>query len=169
MMAREPIWLTVARSHVGIHEIPGAKSAPVIMQWAKDIGAPAYFNNDDVAWCAVYANRLMLACGLPMAGTGYDLLRAKSFEKWGVKLETPALGAVLVFARQGGAHVGLYLGERDDAYRVLGGNQRNAVTDDAWIKKNRLTAIRWPEGYPFPTSGRVYLAHDGKPLSINES
>lgn len=167
-MPREPFWLSVARSHVGIHEIAGSTDAPVIMNWAKDIKAPA-FKGDSVPWCAVYANRLMLACGLPMAGKGYDLLRAKTFETWGVALKEPALGAVLVFSRPEGAHVGLYLGERADAYRVLGGNQSNAVTDDTWIKKERLTAIRWPDGQPLPTSGRVRLAHDGKPLSTNEA
>ena len=165
----EPFWLTVARSHVGIHEIPGSKSAPVIMQWARDIGAPAYFNNDDIAWCAIYANRLMLASGLPMAGKGFDLLRAKTFETWGVAIKEPSLGAVLVFSRPEGAHVGLYLGERPDAYRVLGGNQQNAVTDDAWIKRERLTATRWPDGQPLPSSGRVHLKSDGSPVSTNEA
>jgi uncharacterized protein (TIGR02594 family) len=109
----------------------------------------------------------MTAVQLPAAGRGYDLLRAKSFEGWGQPLAKPALGAVMVFTRPGGAHVGLYLGERADAYYVLGGNTGNAVAA-AWIAKTRLSAIRWPAGVPLPVSESVLLAGGGS-VSENEA
>lgn len=165
----DPIWLSVARMFLGEKEIAGASSNPVILRWAADIGSPGWFDNDDKAWCAVFVNRLMRACQLPMAGTGFELLRAKSFETWGVPLVEPSPGAVLVFARPEGAHVGLYLGERADAYRVLGGNQGNAVSE-VWIAKARLTAIRWPAGIPMPAeTGPVMLIADGAAMSRNEA
>ena len=111
-------------------------------------------------------NRLCLACQLPLSGSGYALLRAVSFETWG-QPSAVALGAVMVFHRPGGYHVGPYLGERADAYYVLGGNTGNAVAA-AWIKKDRLTAIRWPTGYDRQAPAPVLLAGNGQPLSENE-
>ena len=162
----EPLWLSVARMTVGISEIPGAASNAVILQWGKDIGAPA-FTNDDTPWCAVWFNRLMLACQIQMAGTGYELLRAKSVETWGQACPR-TLGAVQVFKRPGGYHVGLYLGEKRDAYLVLGGNTGNTVAP-AWIFKDRLTATRWPAPLALPSYKPVLLTDHGEPLSTNEA
>lgn len=164
----EPIWLSLARSFVGLREIPGPASDPLILRWVKDTGAPSWYDNDDKPWCALFLNRMLLACGLPMSGKGFELLRAKSFETWGRALVTPALGAVLVFTRDGGAHVGLYLGENDHAYRVLGGNQGNAVSE-TWIIKERLSAIRWPDGVPLPLGGPVRLTAVTTTTSSNEA
>lgn len=163
-----PIWLSVGRAFMGLSEIPGPQSNPLILRWAKDIGAPAWYNNDSQAWCAVWANRIFMACQMAMSGKGYDLLRARSFETWGQPMREPSLGAVLVFNRPEGAHVGFYLGERDDAYFVLGGNQGNAVSE-TYIQKHRLSAIRWPAGVALPTTGPVVLIADGGPVSRNEA
>ena len=165
----EPLLLSVARLCEGLAEIPGPQSNPVIVRWAKDIGAPAY-TDDSVAWCAVAQNRWVMTCGWPMSAArgSYDLLRAKSFETWGQKLEAPALGCVMVFKRPEGAHVGIYVGERIDAYRVLGGNTSNAVAE-AWLAKDRLTAIRWPHGLALPLLRHVFLADNGQPVSTNEA
>ncbi len=164
----EPLLLRVARLCVGLVEIPGPASNPVIMRWAKDINAPAY-TDDSVAWCAVFLNRLCLACNYPLSGTDYALLRALSFATWGEPYTLPTLGAVLVFSRPEGAHVGLYAGERDDAYYVLGGNQSNAV-GYAWIAKHRLVTCRWPSGVARPIDPhQLRVAANGEPLSGNEA
>lgn len=166
---KEPIWLSVARAFVGISEIAGQHSAPVILRWSRDIAAPSWYDNDDKPWCAVFLNRLMQACQLPMAGSGFDLLRARSFASWGRPIVTPALGAIVVFQRDEGAHVGLYLGERKDGtMRVLGGNQGNAVSE-AWISAVRLIAVRWPDGVPLPLGGRVQIEANGERVSVNEA
>ena len=146
----------------------GPASNPLILQWARDIGAPAFFNNDDIAWCAVYANRLALACQFPLSGRDYDLVRAKSFATWGQPLAAPALGAWAVFSRPEGFHVGLYLGERADAYRIFGGNTGNAV-GATWIATARLLTMRWPAGVTLPITGRVRLMNDGQPRSVDEA
>lgn len=166
----EPLWVRVARAFEGIEEVPGGKSNPVIMRWARDIGAPKFYDNDDVPWCAVWMNRIALVMGWPLSDSGdkYDLLRAASFKTWGQAMRIPAVGAVMVFARPGGGHVGLYLGERPDAYYVLGGNTSNSVRA-AWIPKDRLIAQRWPPGEQLPQDGRVLLADNGEPVSRNEA
>lgn len=151
-----PIWLSVAKAFVGLREVAGSESNPVILRWARDIQAPAWYATDEQAWCAVFLNRILLACQMPLSGDGYDVLRAKSFETWGERMEAPALGAILTFVRTGGGHVGFYVGERKDAYRVLGGNQSNAVSE-AWIDKTRLTSVRWPPGRTVPEPRPVQI------------
>ena len=166
-MTYDPLWLSVALAFEGLRETSGPTSNPVILKWARDIDAPGWYKDDDQPWCAVFLNRLFMACQLPMAGTGFDLLRALTFAEWGVTLVEPALGAVMVFERPQGAHVGLYLGERVDAYRVFGGNTNDAV-GPAWLLKTRLRAIRWPLGMVLPTPSRVLLTADGA-VSVNEA
>jgi uncharacterized protein (TIGR02594 family) len=167
MALAEPLLLRVARLTLGLVEISGPASNPVILQWARDIRAPKAFTNDDTAWCAVATNRWAMTCGYPLSGAGYDLLRAKSFATWGEPI-APTLGAVLVFRRPEGHHVGLYVGERPDAYCVLGGNQGNAVSY-AWIEKARLEACRWPLGVPRPTSPQTVLLASAGQVSSNEA
>ncbi len=168
-MTPEPLWLSIARAFLGLSEIPGPQSNPVILRWARDLGAPKWYEDDDQAWCAVFLNRVLMACQLPLSGTGFDLLRATSFRAYGRSMLDPVLGSILTFSRPEGAHVGLYLGERTDAYRILGGNQGNAVSE-TWIQKNRLTSIRWPLNVSIPPPAPpILLAADGSPVSKNEA
>ena len=95
-------------------------------------------------------------------------VRATAWATWGQPCE-PTLGAVLVFARKGGGHVGLYAGETATAYRVLGGNQSDAV-NYAWIAKSRCIAVRWPPKAPLPPKViRVVGFPDPKTVSVNEA
>ena len=155
-MINEPIWLSIFRSLRGLEEIPGSRSNPVILNWVKDLGAPSWYDNDDKAWCALAMNRVLLASQLPPSGTGFELLRANSFEKYGTQMTIPALGCIMVFKRLEGHHVGLYLGERKDSYCILGANQSNTV-GIAWIQKARLVATRWPVCNLTPVVERVWL------------
>jgi hypothetical protein len=59
----------------------------------------------------------------------------------------PMTGAVLVFSRGSGGHVGFAIGQDDAHFYVLGGNQTDAVTI-ARIAKSRLLGARWPATYP---------------------
>ena len=55
----------------------------------------------------------------------------------------PITGAVLIFERGSGGHVGFAVGQDDTHFYVLGGNQSDAVTI-ARIAKSRLLGARWP-------------------------
>ena len=59
----------------------------------------------------------------------------------------PILGAVLIFERGSGGHVGFAMGQDDSHFYVLGGNQSDAVTI-ARIVKSRLLGPRWPATFP---------------------
>jgi len=73
----------------------------------------------------------------------------------------------MVFTRSGGGHVGLYVGEDAGAYHILGGNQSNAVTITR-IARERLSAMRWPDGVPLPKPQIIRLTPSGA-LSRNEA
>lgn len=167
----EPVWLREARRFMGLKEIAGAKSDPTIMGWAKAFGGwiASYFTNDDIPWCGLFVGHIMAAT-LPEELLPSNILSAKAWGTFGRKLNVPSLGAVLVFNRQGGGHVGLYIGETMTAYRVLGGNQSNSVSL-TWIAKERLAenGIRWPSTVTPPIGIRVMLKADGSPLSTNEA
>jgi uncharacterized protein (TIGR02594 family) len=164
---KTPLWLAIAWNYLGTKEKVGPGSNPTITGWAKRVGGwiAAYFTDDDIPWCALFVNQCLHEAGIAAPKS----LAAKDYATWGVPLPAPALGAIVVFKRPGGHHVGFYLGQRiDGAIRVRGGNQSNAVTD-TWIDGTRLIAIRWPSERVRPdTAGAIVLAGDGQPLSTNE-
>lgn len=168
-MSTTPRWVDIARSYIGTKEVPGKGSNAKILAMAKRIGGwvASFFTDDDTAWCGLFVGNCLLEAGLP--STGQKTLSAASYATYGAGLTVPALGAIMVFTRAGGGHVGFYVGEREDAFRVLGGNQSNMV-NETWIAKARLTAVRWPPTVPLPTTGRIFLnASNGEPLSTNEA
>jgi len=79
----------------------------------------------------------------------------------------PTYGAVLVFLRDGGGHVGFAVGEDATDYYVLGGNQSNAVTITR-IDKNRMIASRWPETWAHSHVPLPRMTATGIPRSTNE-
>lgn len=160
-----PGWLVEARRWMGLKEIAGARSNARILAWGR--AAAAHYRNDDIPWCGAFAFA-QIAAALPEEPLPANPLWARSWARFGVALARPSLGAVLVFERgPTGGHVGFYVGEDAGRFRVLGGNQSNAVTE-AWIAKRRLLAIRWPATAARPVSREVRIAGDG-PTSANEA
>jgi uncharacterized protein (TIGR02594 family) len=151
---------------LGLEEIVGKKSSPIIMNWVRDMNAPRWFDDDDKAWCAVFPNRIFMALGMQMSGGGFDLLRALTFKAWGEEIAKPVPGAVLVFVRPEGGHVGFYISESPTHYQVLGGNQSNKVSL-TWIQKSRLVAARWP--LDTEVIGQPVLVDETGHVSTNEA
>lgn len=166
--ALPPPWLAVALALRGVAERPGAGSNPTILRWAAALPAwsRAVYGDDSTPWCGLFVAHAV-ATALPDEPLPANPLAALGWARFGVPLARPAPGAVLVFRRRGGGHVGFYLGERADALRVLGGNQGDRVSE-AWIARGRHVATRWPATALPPASGPVLLAGSGS-LSRNES
>ena len=167
---REPVWMIEARRHVGLKEIPGPRHNQTIMGWIKRLGPRVLgivVKDDETAWCGTFMAHVMSVAGIkapPIA------VRASAWGTWGRQLVAPRIGCVLVFTRKGGGHVGLYAGETDTHYAVLGGNQGNAV-NIMMLAKSRLSpgGMRWPEGVPLPLAQIVRVSGSGIPLSENEA
>ena len=166
-MTDTPLWHSVAKAQIGVKELPGPKSNPTILTWAGKVGRKLgiAYTDDAVPWCGLFVAYCMSAAGQ----TPPDIsVRAKAWSTWGLPVE-PTLGAVLVFERPGGGHVGFYAGETAAAYRVLGGNQGDAV-NYAWIAKHRCVAVRWPPKANLPPKTiRVVGFPDPKNISVNEA
>lgn len=159
----EPRWLQIASGYIGTREILGPKHNNRIIGWLTRL--KSWIKDDETPWCGTFCAAVMQEAGLPYPDV---FVRAKAWADYGSNLRTTHLapGAILVFSRQGGGHVGFYVGEDATAYHVLGGNQSNAVNVTR-ILKNRCIATRWPKGEPV-TGGPVRMAANGQ-VSRNEA
>lgn len=159
----EPAWLTIARSYIGLAEIPGKETNPTIRNWLIRLGA--WWRDDETPWCGTFVGAVMQEAGLPIPKHYY---RARAWLEWGTVLTSPAVGCVVVFDRRGGGHVGLVVGRSGafDDLLVLGGNQGNRVSIAAF-PRGRVLGYRWPGPltnleYTLPTFGAV-------PISTSEA
>jgi uncharacterized protein (TIGR02594 family) len=155
VLPAEPVWMREALRFKGLTEIPGPKSNATIMDWAKALGGwiAGFYQNDDTPWCGLFMAHCF-GVTLPGEPLPANPLGALQWNKFGTSLTTPVLGAVLVFERPGGGHVGLYVGEDDDNYIVLGGNQSNTVKLSL-VEKKRCVGIRWPRTGGAPVGSRI--------------
>jgi len=157
----EPKWLQIARTKIGRKEIVGRRHNSWIAKGWKRLGV-GWFNDDETPWCGFF-----VADCLNDVGLSYPKMfpRAKSFASWG-KASTPCLGAIVVFGRKGGGHVGYLVGENDKSYYVLGGNQKNMVSITP-ILKSRAIATRWPSTISNPDIDLPQMS--GGTISRNEA
>lgn len=152
---------------VGIREVPGKGSNPMILQMANEVNADEIYKDDDTAWCGLAHAYVCLKAGKPYL-TGWDMLRALKWATWGVKADSAVLGDTLVFKRPGGGHVGLYVGEDSQTYHVLGGNQSNSYGFTR-IAKGRCIAIRRPAYTNPPANLRKIILQSTGAVSTNEA
>ena len=100
-------------------------------------------------WCGDFVETC-IRMGLPgeptLGALGTNPCRARNWLLFG-KETNPVPGAVLIFERGSGGHVGFAVGQDDANFYVLGGNQSDAVTI-ASIAKSRLFGARWPASFP---------------------
>lgn len=171
-------------AQLGTLEVPGSKSNPVILGWAKEVGKDiaAAYTADSIPWCGLFAAVVCARAGKPViAGS----LWARNWAKFGTEVARNAgtdakpklsfapglaasLGDVLVFVRDGGGHVGFYIAEDADAFHVLGGNQSDAVTITR-ILKSRCIAVRRAPMTTAPASVKPFHVAATGALSTNEA
>ena len=150
----------------GVLETPGAKDNPTIMGWADEVGiARNVYSSDEVPWCGLFVSVIMKRAQRDVVASP---LWARSWSTFGVEADTAMLGDVLVFSRNGGGHVGIYVGEDKDCYHVLGGNQSNQVNVTR-IMKSRCIAIRRPPYRQQPDNVRVVQLSARGAISTNEA
>lgn len=119
--------------------------------------------------CGLFLAEICKRAGLVTNLTPKESLWALNWSKFGTKQPVAMLGDVLTFKRNGGGHVGLYVGEDDVCYHILGGNQSNMVNITR-IEKSRLNSIRrtnWKLKQPINV--RVIKLESNGIISKNES
>lgn len=134
-----PKMLVEALKLYAVSETPGPKNNPVLMAWADLLGLGGVYRDDTATpWCGLFVAYVALKAGKPVVK---DPLWARNWIKWG-EPTAPELGCVLVFSRgTTSGHVGIYVGEDDKCFHVLGGNQGDKVCI-VRIPRERLLAAR---------------------------
>jgi hypothetical protein len=162
---KSPKILVEAVKHIGVKEIVGKQHNPKIMQWAEDLGV-SWYTNDEIPWCGLFVAHCAKSAGVQVVKSP---LRALSWAEYGTAVDDPMLGDILTFKRDGGGHVGIYVGEDDDHYHVLGGNQSNSVNVTRIVKSRLYKARRTAWKVAQPSNVRkVYLEAKGT-VSTNEA
>lgn len=126
----------------GTAETKGPRHNPEIMKWARELGGMVeeLYDEDEDPWCGLFAGIVIRRAGFRPPRL---CIRARNWLEFGSEVTSPALMDVLVFKRDGGGHVGFYVGEDDEAFHVLGGNQGDRVSI-VRIPRDRLAGARRP-------------------------
>ncbi|GAA6162557.1 hypothetical protein NBRC116590_02610 [Pelagimonas sp. KU-00592-HH] len=168
--APEPPWMVEISKYLGLHEV---RDNAELRDWLKSDGAtlgdPAVY-----PWCGDAAITALVKT-LPDEPLPADLERnpywARNFAEFGIKCGH-VLGAIASFERGKGGHVGFVIGYDPECcrYQVLGGNQGNEISEDAWVAASRLLALRWPLTWPAAHQRPLPLVDaSGTVLSVNEA
>lgn len=155
----------------GTLEEPGSKNNFTILEWANEVGVDKFYTADSIPWCGLWMAVIAKRSGWTPPKSPLWALSWSSFGEYikeSSEPHAPSLGDVLVFVRNGGGHVGLYVGEDSTSFFVLGGNQSNSVCITRIVKSRLYTARRpkWRIQQP-STVKPVVLSPQGE-ISTNE-
>lgn len=145
-----PPWLEIAEAEMalGVWEVAGNQHDPRILVYHSFTSLRA--TTDEVPWCS----SAMCFCMEEAGPRSTRSARARSWLRWGIALEQPAHGCIVVMKRGGGnqpgpevieaqGHVGLLVGTptpRD--ILVAGGNQSNGFNVKPYPVE-RVLGYRW--------------------------
>jgi uncharacterized protein (TIGR02594 family) len=163
---KSPKILVKAVKLIGIKEVVGKVHNPVIMAWAKDLDLQKIYTADEIPWCGLFIAYACYKAGIDVVDKP---LWALSWAKWGTKVAEPMLGDILTFKRDGGGHVGIYVGEDKTCYHVLGGNQGNAVSVTRILKSRLYQARRTAWKIAQPANVRKVILTAKGAISQNEA
>lgn len=173
MSTPELAWIGLARSKIGQAEIPGPASNEWIARlWIGADWLYAQLGRDDsrAPWCGAFIRWCvqMTPAYVGLMPPPKDWYRAKAWATWAYPSVALTYGALVVFERAGGGHVGWCVGRDERGLpMILGGNQRDRVSI-APFDPARISAIRLPVLGPVSRT-LPRLASNGAPLSTNEA
>jgi uncharacterized protein (TIGR02594 family) len=119
-----PLVYRVAVGELDEKEIFGVQHNPRILEYHKVTDLSA--TDDETPWCASFVSWCIEMAG----GKSTRSASARSYLGWGVPVDVPQVGDVVVLRRgtkpwQG--HVGLFSGREGGRVWILGGNQKDQV------------------------------------------
>lgn len=140
-------WIDSALSDLGTKEVAGGKkNNDKIMQYYADCGHPEV-DADETAWCAAFVGAHLARSGKPLPSTATNLM-ARSYLKYGTKIDRPRLGSIRVWARgkapQG--HVGfcISVNEAKGTFDTVEGNVGNQVSKKTHKLNEEHLGDYWP-------------------------
>ncbi len=143
----KPAWLIRAEDEQGVSEVAGPGSNPRIAEY---FSVCTWQNTDDsVPWCSAFVCAMLEWSRVRSTRSA----AAKSFLEWGIEIEVPITGCIVVLTRPGGTkekplyHVGFYVGDAENGdIFALSGNYRDTVCT-ALYSKSRVVSYRIPDQY----------------------
>lgn len=152
----KPRWVVHAEKYLGVQEVKGPKTNPIIAAWLK--AQKLWYGDDETPWCGTF-------CGAVFSETGYRIpamhIRAKAWLNWGNSVPV-CVGAVGIKSRKGGGHVTIIVGRTQAGLLVgLGGNQDDRV-------KYSLFDPRDFEGFRYPKEEALPLIVGVSSLPVME-
>lgn len=165
MTTTELPWIVEAKEVFGLHETrDNAKLRAWLRSDGKTLGDPKA-----LPWCGDYAETV-IKNSLPSEPFPGDLgtnpYWARNWLLFGKEVK-PCYGAIGVFSRDTGGHVGFLVGEDATDWYVLGGNQSDSV-NIVRIAKNRLLGARWPSTFTGKAKPLPKMTAGSIPKSTNE-
>jgi uncharacterized protein (TIGR02594 family) len=137
-------WFALAKKDFGQRETLGPNDSPWIRAMLKQLRLEWLRNQP---YCGTAMGKWFLGAGIQPP---LNFFRARAWLEWGIPLEEPIPGCVVVFTRVGGGHVGLADSiTRDGRIMVFGANQSNTVNVAPFDMK-RVAGYRWPANWPIP-------------------
>lgn len=106
-------WLDLARSEIGVHEVHNESRVHFYWKKAKLSGL-AKHSASKIPWCSGFVCAMMEMADIRSARTD----GAKNWLNWGIPLDKPYTGCVVVFTRSGGGHVGIVVGEDESGNQI---------------------------------------------------
>lgn len=158
-------WIEEAKKVIGLHEIrDNGRLKSWLLSDGKTLGDPKA-----LPWCGDYTETAVKRT-LPQEPFRGDLGKnpywARNWLLFGVNTN-PVYGAIVVFERGTGGHVGFLMGEDQTDFYVLGGNQSNMVNISR-ISKSRCLGTRWPSTYRNPNVKLPRMAPGNSQRTSNE-
>lgn len=138
---QEPSWMKVARAEQGIRTFGTGNSNPRITEYHSGTNIAGY--DDKASWCSSFVNWSLSQVGIQ--GTSSAL--ARSWLEWGVPIDEPKIGCIVVLWRDDPdswkGHVGFFQKAEGECIFLLGGNQLEDVRVHSYPVSTVL-AYRWP-------------------------
>lgn len=167
----ETIMIKKALELFYVSETLGMQNNPTILAWAEEVGddVAKIYLADEIPWCGLFMAVVAKRSSKQLVK---DPLWALNWGAFGELTNVPMLGDVLVFVRKTkegkkAGHVGLYIGEDNSCFHVLGGNQSDKVCITR-IEKIRLYTSRRPNYDIQPANIRVVKLSSSGSISIHE-
>lgn len=146
---------SIGHRFIGIKEFKGEEDNPMLLAMLRLTGEGAFDGwpeHDEVPWCSAFLNWVFWLLRLPRSRS----LRARSWLQVGraVHLDDATVGYDVVVLWRGEnppgpdvikapGHVGLYAGHDKDYVMLLGGNQQDTVSVQAFPRA-RILGVRRP-------------------------
>lgn len=160
-------WINEVGRYMGLHELRDKKKLSDWLRFGGSVGDPS-----KLPWCADLvetAIKLTLP-DEPFPGkVGINPYYSLNWLEFGIKTE-PCYGAIAIFVRPGGGHIGFIIGfdPKRNRYRLRNGNVSDKVCD-SWLDAGRCRGIRWPVTYTGPRLPVPIMDSTGAVISTNEA